>query len=356
MYTDIKNVKIAGISAAVSGKWDSLLEISDEDEAIIRKFIKKTGVEGRYSASPRQTTSDFCFAAAEKLLNDKQIDRSQIGVLVFVTQTSDYRIPATACLLQDRLGLDKSCIGFDVNLGCSGFTYGVQIAASLLAASQTKYALLLAGDTSAREYTPKEKSKTSHSASMLFGDSGTATLIEKCADSDIIVSAHTDGSGYKAIIAPYRGWRNPVVPEGINPGSTMDDIAVFNFATSAAPAQINDYMEQMGTTSENYDCLVLHQANMMIMKRIAKKTGFPEEKMLVSMNKFGNTSSASIPITLVDKYGDVNEEKTVNALCCGFGVGLSWATAALEINTKDILPLVHTDEYFKDGYNVDDQK
>lgn len=355
MYSTFQNLKICGMAAAVSNNWESLLKVSDEDEAIVRKFIKKTGVEGRYAASPRQCTSDFCYAAAEKLLQEKGIDRNQIGVLVFVTQTSDYGIPATACVLQHRLGLNKSCIAFDVNLGCSGFTYGFEIAASLLNNSETEYALLLCGDTSARERSVKKKSKTTHSASMLFGDSGTATLIHKEASAPIAVSSHSDGSGFKAIISPYGSWRNPDRPESEQPGTRMDDIAVFNFATSETVDQINEYMNRAGTTSENYDCLVLHQANMMIMKRIAKKTGFPESKMLVSMNKFANTSSSSIPITLVNEYGDNGEDKTINALCCGFGVGLSWSTVALPIEVKDILPLVHTDEYFEDGYPLDDQ-
>ena len=130
----------------------------------------------------------------------------------------------------------------------------------------------------------------------------------------------------------------------------MDEIEVFNFATSEATAQINDYMEKQEKNPEDYDCLVLHQANLMILKRIGKKTGFSKEKVLISLDRFGNTSSSSIPITLVYKYGECDDERTINALCCGFGVGLSWSTVALPINVKDIYPLVHTDEFFDDGY------
>ena len=109
------------------------------------------------------------------------------------------------------------------------------------------------------------------------------------------------------------------------------------------------------TTPDDYDCLVLHQANLMIMKRIGKKTSFPTEKVLVSLNKFANTSSSSIPITLVYKYGEENNDKVIKALCCGFGVGLSWSTIALPINVKDIYPLIHTDDYFIDGYPHDEE-
>lgn len=353
MYSKYDNMRVIGMAAAVSSHWDSLLEVSDEDPAIIDKFVKKIGVSGRYSASLKQTTSDFCYAAAEKVLAEKKIDRSQIGVLVFVTQTPDYRLPATGCVLQHRLGLSRECLVFDVNLGCSGFVYGLNILASLMNSSETKYGLLLAGDISAREFSSKRKDKLGHSAALLFGDSGTATLVEKKEGNPLIFSSATDGNGYKAIIAPYGDYRNPESPDGRIYYTKMDDVAVFNFATNDAPDQINDYMKKLDTTSDDYDCLVLHQANLMIMKRIAKKTGFSDEKMLLSMDRFGNTSSSSIPLTIVDKYGDTENGK-VKALCCGYGVGLSWATVALELNADEIYQLVHTDDYYKDGYNVDD--
>lgn len=350
MYSELKDIRVVGLAAAVSNTWDSVRLVSNEDEAVINKFIKTTGVEGRYSANPRQCTSDFCFAAAEKILKEKSIERNDIGVLVFVTQTSDYSIPATACVLQQRLGIGSNCIAFDVNLGCSGYTYGITILSSLMMNSQAKYGLLLVGDTSAREKSQKTRKKFGHSAELLFGDSGTATLFEKTNSEPILVSSSTDGTGYKAIIAPYEGYRNPDRPDTEVPGTRMDEIAVFNFATSEATEQINDYMKETGTTPDDYDCLVLHQANLMIMKRIGKKTGFPMEKVLISLNKFGNTSSSSIPITLVDTYGDKEDDQIIHALCCGFGIGLSWSTVAMPINVKDIYPLVHTDDYYVDGY------
>lgn len=355
MQTEINNVKVIGISAAVSNKWEAISTLSDEDEAIVKKFIKKTGVSGRYSAAAKQTAADFCFVAAEKLISEKRINKNEIGVLVFVTQTGDYRIPATACVLQHRLNLSNDCICFDVNLGCSGFVYGLNIIASLINSTETKYGLLLAGDTSAREFSIRKKQKEGHSGTWLFGDSGTATLLEKVNRGHLKFLSNTDGSRFKAIISPYGGWRNPDSSDGRTHYSIMDDIAVFNFATEEASHQINRYMKITSTESRDYDCLVLHQANMMIMKRIAKKTNFPEEKMLVSLDKFGNTSSASIPISLVDKYGAEENDKTIKALCCGFGVGLSWATVSIDLAIKDILPLVYTSEYFKDGYNLDEQ-
>ena len=275
-------------------------------------------------------------------------------MLVFVTQTPDYRIPATACVLQLRLGLSRNLVAFDVNLGCSGYVNGLNIVSSLMESSQAEYGLLLAGDTSAREFKRDDKFKTGHTAAWLFGDAGTATLLHRTMTEGLEFSIATDGSGYETIFAPYGGWRNPDCRERWSNNSCMNDIDVFNFATNEAPSQINDYMIHKGKVPADYDCLVLHQANLMILKRIAKKTGFPVEKMLVSMNHFANTSSASIPLTLVNEYGESSDDTVISALCCGFGVGLSWGTVEMRINKRDILPLLHTDEYFKDGYNLAD--
>ena len=354
LLSSIKGIKITGISAAVSNKWTALDSFINEenDERTIRKFMKSTGVQGRYDAGERQTTSDFCYAAAKELLKRKAVDPCEIGALVFVTQTADYGIPATACVLQYRLGLPKDCIVFDINLGCSGFTYGVNIVCSLMKANNIDKALLLCGDTSAKNRS-KKTVKHTHAANWLFGDSGTATLLEKEDDANIYVSARTDGAGYKAIIAPYGGYRNPEKPKGKIQPSQMDDMAVFEFSTSEVPALINETMAGLGTTPGDYDCLVLHQANMMIMKQIAKKTGFEPEKNLVSIDKFGNTSSSSVPITLVNQYGENEGNKAIRALMCGFGVGLSWSIVDAVIETDAVLPLIHTDEYFEDGFYVD---
>ena len=273
-------------------------------------------------------------------------------MLVFVTQTPDYRIPATACVLQKRLGISNDCLAFDVNLGCSGFSCGLNIASSILQASNATKALLLCGDTSAKERNQKNKVKISHSASMLFGDSGTATLLVKDENAKPLnMISRTDGDGFKAIISPYEMWRNPEKPDGAPGGTQMDDITVFNFATTEVPVLLKSQMSIVNTTVSDYDCLVLHQANLFMMKQIAKRTGFSMDDTLVSIDEFGNTSSSSIPISLVKEYGVNNDGEDIRALMCGFGVGLSWSTVDAFINTDDILPLVHTDEYFDDGYN-----
>lgn len=351
ILTSFDDLKISAIAAAVSNNWTAIGDISEEDPSVLKKFTKTTGVKGRYNADIKQTTSDFCYVAAKEILREKNVDPRDIGILVFVTQTADYGIPSTACLLQDRLGISKDCMAFDVNLGCSGFSYGLNIVASLMKASNTKKALLLAGDTSAKEHSRRWKSKTTHAASLLFGDSGTATLLELTDTAKPVkMISRTDGNGYKAIIAPYGGWRNPDKPKSEQPGTRMDDVAVFNFALEEVPLILKETMDLSGLTPKDYDCLVLHQANLFMLKQIARRSGFTPAQNLISLDEFGNTSSSSLPITLVKEYGASTENKEIHCIMCGFGVGLSWSTVDCYINTEDILPLIHTDEYFEDGY------
>lgn len=350
IVANFNNIKISALSAAVSNYWTSNIYNNEDDISVIKKFIKKTGVEGRYNAGDQQTSSDFCYAAAQEILKKKQIDKNDIGVLVFVTQSPDYRIPATACVLHKRLDLNKNCIAFDVNLGCSGFVYGLNIVSSLLNNSNCKMGLLLCGDTSAKEKSKKHKTKTSHSASMLFGDSGTAVLLEKVTSKPINIVLKTDGNSFRSIIDVFGYYRHPDPSINSIVGPQMDDIAVFNFAVSEVPQLLKNVMDLNSRTPEDYDCLALHQANLFILKQIAKRTGFSMDKTLISLDKFGNTSSSSIPISLVKEYGDSLLNKEIHVLMCGFGVGLSWGAVDCYLNTQDILPLIHTDEFFEDGY------
>lgn len=345
------NIDIVGMASAVSNRWQSLEECVElygvEEGFKLEKFKKSTGVTGRWIAGDYQTTSDFCYAAAKNLITEYNINKDDIGILVFVTQTPDYGTPATACVLHKRLSLNPNCIAFDVNQGCSGFVYGLNIASALLSTSNSKYALMLCGDTCAKSFTRGRKDKRkSHSSKFLFGDSGTATILERKESQGLCIASCTDGEGFKAIIKPYSSWRHPWLRQQ----SIMDDIAVFNFATSEVPKTINMYMNETGTTPENFEKLVLHQANLFIMKQVAKKTGFPIEKLALSLDTFANTSSASIPNTIVKELGDSCDSKVARYLCSGFGIGLSWAVVDLSVSSDKVLPLVHTDTYFDDGF------
>ncbi|MCR5384702.1 MAG: ketoacyl-ACP synthase III [Saccharofermentans sp.] len=352
MLSTIKGIRIDAVAVGVPNKWVSLeeqfgFEGSGIDEKTLRKFIKNTGVEGRYISIEKQTNSDLCYAAAEKILAEKEIDRNEIGVLIYISQTVDYRQPATSLVLQYRLNVGVDCIAFDINLGCSGYVYGLNVIGSLMMQCNAKYGLLMCGETGTRDIICGKES--SDNEDILFGDAGSATLLVKDTDSpDMNFMSMSDGSRFKALIHPWGFYRNPVKVKDVE---YMDGIAVFNFSTEEAPDLINALMKELKTTSDDYDYLVLHQANKLIMKQIAKKTGFSEEKSLKSIDVFGNTSSASIPTALVKNLADSNKGKS-RFLLSGYGIGLSWSVVDCYIAEKDIFQLVRTDEYFEDGYQL----
>lgn len=345
------HVKAIGIAAAAPMRWQALEEaveafVGDKSGFRLDKFKKNTGVEGRYLCNEHQTASDFAYAAAKALLEANNIEKSEIGILLFVSQMPDYNNPATACVLHKRLGLSTSCIAFDINLGCSGYIYGLNTGAALLQSSSARYALVLCGDTSAKDKSRgRNENRTSHGTLFLFGDGGAATLLEKADSSQIVVTSCTNGEGFDAIIMPEHSWRHP----WSNQPRFIDDIRVFNFSIDKAPEMLNAYMKLQRTSPADYDALALHQANKLIMQTVGKRAGFPKEKILSSIETFANTSSASIPNTLVKEYGENDSNENLRLLCCGFGVGLSWAAMELNIAPCQILPLIHTDEWFDDG-------
>ncbi len=357
LHSEFSNIKIAGIAAAVPKNRDIIAEKygSVFGEEMVAKFSKTTGVTERRVAPEEQTASDLAYAAADALLVRKKTDRSRIGVCIFVTQTPDYRLPATACVLHKRLGLPKDCIVFDVNLGCSGYVYGMQITASLMQTIDAKYGLLLVGDTLSKCIAPADSS-----SAMLFGDSGSATLLEKKGGvPQILTACRTDGSGFRAIIIPSGAYRNRnAARERVLWGDGnmrsdydfyMNGVDVFTFTVTEVPALINEFMEENEMDKDRIDCYAFHQANCYILKQLAKKAKLDKDKMHISMDRYGNTSVTSIPLTLCDKYGSSEEDADKNIFSCGFGVGLSWGIASFSVNPADIMPVIETNDSYRDG-------
>lgn len=338
---DFSHIAIRGIACAVSDNWVSVESLKNgENDATLDKFVKNTSVQGHFECNSRQTAADLGLVAARELLNEKKIEKSEVGVLVYATQYPDYKSPSTACVLQDRLGLSKDCIAFDVNLGCSGYVYGLNIVASLMQSGTAKYGLLLAGDT-------PSKGVRSDNSRNLFGDASSATLLMKSEEGlPMAFASRTDGHGYKAILRPYGYAKHP---DRQDTEGVFNEIDVFNFAIAEAPALINEFLAEKNLTPADFNCLALHQANMMIMKQICKRTKFDKEKMLVSIDRFANTSAASIPLSFVKKYGEQQNSEMLKSLICGYGVGLSWAVGIIHVDAKDVLPLIETNEYFDDG-------
>lgn len=349
-FLDFKNVRIAGISAGIPKFVASNLHPLENDgvssEYSPEAFVEATGVLERH-VSDTLTTSDLCFEAAEKLIADLQWDKSEIEALVFVSQTADYVLPATACILQNRLGLSRECYAEDVALGCSGWVYGLSNVASLVSTGEIKKALLLAGDA---------KKRAKGSLDPLFGHAGTATAIEYVEGEDgFKFHFGTDGSGYDAIIMPDGGSRNQVSMASFELHEVegkqmhrlqthMKGMDVFSFGITTAPKSVKIIGEHFGFNYLDADYVIFHQANMKMNNQIVKKLKLEPEKVPSCMYRFGNTSSASIPLTIVTQLKGKFEDKQTKFICCGFGVGLSWGTVAFESKKMIVSEIVEVEE------------
>lgn len=297
-------------------------------------------MERRYDET--YTTSDLCYDAAERLISDLKWDRSEIDAVIFVSQNADYFLPATACILQNRLGLSTECYAMDISLGCSGWVYGLSSAVALLQNGHIRKALLLCGD--AKRRVPFNDP--------LFGHAGTATALEYKEGADgFRFHFGTDGSGYDAIMIPDGGARNQITPESFKEEviegrrynrlqTRMKGMDVFAFGISTAPKSVKKLAEHFGFDYQTADYYVFHQANMKMNNLIAKKLKLDEEKVPSCMYRFGNTSSASIPLTIVTQLKGKIEERPTKFICCGFGVGLSWGTVAFATDQIVISDLV----------------
>ena len=251
-----------------------------------------------------------------------------------------------------RLKLPLECSALDVGHGCAGFVYGQQIVLSLMSQSDMKYGLLILGETAS-----KLAGKHDHS-SMIFGDAGAAILYERKTNSVIHTVLRTDGSGYRAIILPAGGFRdlNPereevVCSDGVSRTKYdlyMDGMSVLTFSINRVPQTVREFYERAGTSLDDYDMFALHQANHFIMKQIMKRLYLPAEKVPVSLDRYGNTSSASIPLTICDALGSKSLGRK-KILASGFGVGLAWGVTELDVDAGSILPIIETDKYFSDG-------
>ena len=344
-----ENVGIAGIAACVpSNKIVNYNYTENFTAEEAREVTDKTGIMERRFALPGVTASDLCFAAAEKLITDLNIDKAEIDLLIFVSQTPDYRMPATSVLLQNRLGLSMQTMALDISLGCSAFVYALSVVYSIMEKSGLRKALLLDGETRSRVYSSKDR-KTA----FLFGDAGVAAIIEKGEHfGKSFFSLNSDGSREDLIKIKAGGYRFPsspdtfiekVIDEHGNMRSDehgyMEGADVFNFVLREIPPDIKRLEVFSKISFSSLDYYLFHQANDYMNGYLAKKLKLPADKVPSSIAKFGNTSSVSIPLTIVSQLqGKLTENK--NAMLCGFGVGMSWATAFLSFNQCYISDLV----------------
>lgn len=303
----------------------------------VKEVVDKVGVFERRFADSNTCSSDLCYAAAEILIQDNDIDRNEIDLLVFLSQTPDYRMPATSICLQERLGLSQSCIAFDIQLGCSGFCYALSVVYGMMQNKGIRKALILDGETRSKVYSPKDRR-----SAFIFGDGGIAALVERNEKfGKSWLSLNSDGSRSDLIMIKGGGYRYPssvdtlsekVVDEYGNIRSDeqgyMRGGDVFNFVIREIPRDIKKTLEFSGVDKELIDYIVFHQANNFINSYIAKKMKLDTDKIPHTIEKYGNTSSVSVPLTIVSELKDkLNGKKTI--LLSAFGVGMSWATGII---------------------------
>ena len=351
--TTIHNIEITGVSVALpTQKIPVTSYINAFGEDIIKKFITTTGVESICRAIPQQTASDLGFEAANNLLKTKKINKDEIGVILFISQKPDFRAPASSYIIHDRLGLGKNCLCLDINLACSGFIVALHTIHTLLENSDANKALLITADTSHKTLSPHDRTMI-----MLFGDSGSALLLEKtAAEIEANFSIKSDGQRFKSIITPSGAYRNRNAPkervawsDGIlrsDYDTHMKGMDVFGFSISDVPKLFKEFLKELEKTPDDYDYFTLHQANHYILKQLSRKIKIPMEKIPISLDRFGNNSSNSVPLVLADHFSNI-ESKKLKLFMSGFGAGLSWACADLEIDSSGILPIIYTDAHHK---------
>jgi len=333
----IQNIKLSGISGCVPKQIEDNKNLSLLTENERELFIKTVGIRYRRVAPKGVTASDLCFTAVEKLLNDLNWNREEIKILVFITQTPDYIIPNTSSVLQEKLKLSKNCIAFDVNLGCSGYVYGLSIIGGLLQNMVGGKALLLVGDVSTQTISNKDKS-----TAPLFSDAGTATALEFSLNHEIHFNLQTDGKEFDDIIVPDGGFRNRVNEKSFelneyeggilrsNLDMKLDGLKIFNFALREIAPNINNLLREKNIDKSSVDYFVFHQANLLMLESVRKKLQAEPEKVPYSLHDYGNTSSASIPVTMLTKLREHLVSQKLSLLLSGFGVGLSWGSAYIE--------------------------
>ena len=339
-FLTVNNISIKGMAATVPASFEKNMDYDWISITEREMLVKTTGIEKRHIASDAICTSDMCMASAEKLITDLKIDKDDIEILIFVSQSPDYFLPATSIILQDKLGLKKTTLAFDIQLGCSGYVYGLSVIGSLMANGKLKKGLLLVGDKSSFSQSKKDKSTYP-----IFSDAGTATLLQYDENAETMhFNLQSDGSGHQAIIIPDGGVRSPwnknsddvvKIEEGIERSRrnlVIDGVEVFNFSIREAPLNVKDLLEKTGTTIDDYEYFIFHQANKLMNETIRKKLKLTPEKVPYSLSEFGNTSSASIPLTIVSQIGESLKNKKSKMVFSAFGVGLSWASMNISLD------------------------
>lgn len=338
-------ISISGLAVAVPGQLHWVKDLlPDTSAGELKRIMQTTGISRVRLAPPGVCASDLCQAAAEALLEQMDLKAGELDAIVFVSQTPDFILPATSCVLQHRLGMREDVAAFDINYGCSGFVYGLLQAAMLITCGMAQRVLLLAGDVISARVNPRDKALR-----VDFGDGGSACVVSQ-GEGAMVAQVGTDGSGWRHLVIPAGGCRRPMSRETARVEADkhgnarsendvyMNGMEVMKFALSRVPKMFETLLHESGWQRDEVDCLALNQTNQIIIDYLNKKIKMPRDKVPVHLESFGNTGSASIPLALVEHYtGERPPDKTV---MIGFGVGLSWAGATCSLAHTRIAPLV----------------
>lgn len=353
-YSTFYHTKITGISFIVPKdeiSIDDEIEYYENSHKKVQRIKKMIGIDKRRVAPYGITAADLCQQAVENMLAGMDIDKDSIDALIFISQSPDYAIPATACILQHKLGLSHNCATFDVNQGCTAYTYGLWLASSLIDSKACKRVLVLVGEAGAKYNAPENRILTP-----IFGDSACASLLEYTEEkTPSYYALGSDGSGAEALMVPVGHARCPWIPkeedseffldvikpiydENNNPwylGSCyMNGGEIFNFTMSVVPSHLENLLDYAKCTQHDIDYFVIHQANKQIAESIARKVNFPLEKVPVeTVSKYGNQAGASLAGVICDQLSEIVQTRKTKLLLSGFGVGLSWASTVLEVDT-----------------------
>lgn len=323
-------VKISSISYYLPEKVEGLDDLQhDNPDWDMQKLLEKTGIRTRHIASPDQTAADLAYIAAEQLLSGTEL-RHQIDLLILVTQSPDYLLPTSACILQDRLRISQNCMAFDINLGCSGFVTALSTAAGLIETGVVNTGLILCADTYS-----KYIDKHDRACRPIFSDGAAAILVEKTAlDCIGPFSFGTDGSGFEHLIVRQGGARRIVnTSNQTHPTLEMHGSDVFLFSMRVVPSCINNLLARCKLSIDQIDLFIFHQASKLVIENIIRLMSLDANKVFVNHEFIGNTVSATIPIALKDAVacGRLNAGQLV--MLVGFGVGLSWSGVLLRWST-----------------------
>lgn len=345
-FSHFDSVKIKAISSCVPKTICNNLDyphLFSEKEK--KRLIKLTGIKQRRIASQDVCASDLGYVAAEKLLTDVDFDRKQIKHLIFLSQTPDYKIPFTSNIIQDKLGVSNDCSCLDINAGCNGFISGMMTAYALQQSLSEGSVLLIVAETMSKILSPKDRATT-----LLFGDAASAILLEKANSEKSYFSSYSDGSKYEVIAIPEGGSRKPftasslnniIDDEGNEKNGTqlkMDGPAVFDFTMKEVIPSMNEIYSYFGINKDQISYFAFHQSNRFILQQFANSMGIGSDRLLINIDRFGNTSGVSIPLLLTTELCENDKKGLVH--CIGYGAGLSWGNCILDLSNTEILPLI----------------